>query len=212
MNTELSINVKSNRGKQSVSARELHEKLGIKSHFYDWFKKMCNYGFEENVDYKRVTQKKVTLGGEQTFVDYALSMDMAKEICMVQRTDIGRKFRLYFIEVEKRYVEQQSTEYKKLRSKSKEVRNDFTATLQDRGLTERYEYINVTNAMKKPFGITAKKKDMKIPELAKISAAEALAVAMFTDEYGYHEVKPVCVNASNAVNNTIECNRKKLPA
>ncbi len=101
--TEL-IAIKNDNGKQTVSARELHEKLGIETRFNDWFKRMCEYGFEEKVDFVAITQKRVTAqGNETTFTDYAITLDMAKEICMIQRTEIGKKFRQYFIEAEKQF-------------------------------------------------------------------------------------------------------------
>ena len=93
-----------------VSLRELHEGLKIKSKFNDFAKRMCGYGFEENIDYIKVTQKKVTLNNEEknrayNEEDYIITIDMAKEICMLQRSDIGREFRKYFIECEKQLKE-----------------------------------------------------------------------------------------------------------
>ena len=89
-------------GKQLVSCKELHDFLGIKTDFKKWFSRMCVYGFEENIDYIRVSQKCPTLGGEQTKVDYAITIDMAKELSMIQRTDKGKEARQYFIECEKK--------------------------------------------------------------------------------------------------------------
>lgn len=85
----------------TISARELHEGLEIGTRFNVWFPRACEYGFEENVDYKRVSQKCDTLGGMQEMVDYQLSIDMAKQICMIQRTDKGRQYRQYFLDLEK---------------------------------------------------------------------------------------------------------------
>lgn len=51
---------------------------------------MAEYGFAENLDWKRVSQKCPTLGGEQEMVDYQISVDMAKQICMIQRTEKGK--------------------------------------------------------------------------------------------------------------------------
>ena len=102
----VSINIREENGKQTVSARELHEKLDIESKFMDWFNRMLKYGFEENVDYISVSQKKETAQGNiSTFNEYYISIDMAKEICMIQRSDKGRMFRQYFIECERRLVE-----------------------------------------------------------------------------------------------------------
>ena len=56
--------------------------------------------------YQAIAQKKVTAqGNESTYFEYYISIDMAKEICMIQRSEIGRKFRQYFIECEKRLIE-----------------------------------------------------------------------------------------------------------
>lgn len=85
----------------SVSARDLHEGLEIGTEFRKWFPRMAEYGFAENTDWKRVSQKCPTLGGEQEMVDYQISVDMAKQICMIQRTEKGRMYRQYFLDLEK---------------------------------------------------------------------------------------------------------------
>ena len=90
-----------NHDTQTVSARELHEKLNIGTEFRKWFPRMAEYGFSENEDYERVSQKCPTLGGEQTVVDYNISVDMAKQICMIQRTPEGKQVRQYLIDLEK---------------------------------------------------------------------------------------------------------------
>lgn len=61
---------------------------------------MAEYGFTENVDFARLVQKCPTLGGMQDTVDYQLTIDMAKELCMIQRTERGKEARRYFINVE----------------------------------------------------------------------------------------------------------------
>lgn len=85
----------------TVSARDLHEGLGINTDFRKWFPRMTEYGFTENVDWKRVYQKCPTLGGVQNMVDYQISVDMAKQICMIQRSEKGRLYRQYFLDLEK---------------------------------------------------------------------------------------------------------------
>ena len=79
-----------------VSLRELHEGLKIKSKFNDFAKRMCGYGFEENIDYIKATQKKVTLNNEgknraYNEEDYVITIDMAKEISMLQKSEVGRE-------------------------------------------------------------------------------------------------------------------------
>lgn len=110
MMNELLKVTKNENGDLLVSARDLHEFLGVKSKYQDWFKRMCEYGFEENVDYttfNEVSQKKEgsrLVHREQ--ISHALKIDMAKEIAMVQRNEKGKQARLYFIECEKRLKEQ----------------------------------------------------------------------------------------------------------
>lgn len=91
-------------GKQLVSGRELHEVLGVKTRFNDWVKRMIGYGFVENVDYTLITQKRVTNNPKNPYTeetDYILTLEMAKHIAMIQRTEIGMQVRNYFIECEK---------------------------------------------------------------------------------------------------------------
>lgn len=103
MNEIIKINT-DNSDRPTVMGRELHEALEIKTRYNDWFKRMCEYGFTENSDFVTLTQKRVTAqGNEIKESDHQLTIDMAKEICMIQRSDIGRKCRQYFIEVEKKW-------------------------------------------------------------------------------------------------------------
>ncbi|MBO0953249.1 antA/AntB antirepressor family protein [Fibrella sp. HMF5405] len=100
-------------GSPTVSAREFHTFLQVKSKFIDWFRnRVEKYGFVEGQDFVRVTQERVTLGGEgfsknlekggRPEIDYALTLDMAKELAMVQNNSQGRAARQYFIDCEKR--------------------------------------------------------------------------------------------------------------
>ena len=89
----------------TVSGRELHKFLEIGTRFDKWYIRMCEYGFNENDDFIRVAQKCPTLGGTQTIIDYAITLDMAKEISMLQRTEKGKQARTYFINCEKKLKE-----------------------------------------------------------------------------------------------------------
>ncbi len=97
------INVTLNENQEPVvSGRQLHQALGVKTRYNDWFNRMIDYGFAENEDYLAITQKRVTAqNNETTFNDHVLKLDMAKEIAMIQRTDKGKEVRQYFIQVEK---------------------------------------------------------------------------------------------------------------
>ena len=99
-------------GNTSVSARELHLFLEVKSHFKDWIKRRIDdYGFIENQDFEvSLIFEQNTKGGRPT-KEYILSMDMAKELSMLERSDKGKQARIYFIECEKRLKEQSLNYY-----------------------------------------------------------------------------------------------------
>nr|DAY71588.1 MAG TPA: hypothetical protein [Caudoviricetes sp.] len=106
MNNELIKIAKDENGNSVVSGRDLHEFLEVNTPYTQWFERMVGYGFAENVDFIGLSQKsEKPIGGRPT-VDHALTLDMAKEISMIQRTDKGKQARQYFIEVEKAYKEQ----------------------------------------------------------------------------------------------------------
>lgn len=95
------IKVNYENGQPTVSARDLHEGLDIKSNFTTWFDRMCEYGFTEN-DYKKCFPNLESgCNGGQNMVDYQITVDMAKQICMIQRSEKGRQYRTYFLELEK---------------------------------------------------------------------------------------------------------------
>ncbi len=85
-----------------VNGRELHEALGVRTDYKKWFGRMCEYGFNENIDFCTVSQKcPIANGGYQERFDHAIKLDMAKEIAMIQRNEKGKEVRKYFIQVEK---------------------------------------------------------------------------------------------------------------
>lgn len=102
MNELLKVNYTANR--ITLSARELHEFLEIETPFKKWFKRMAEYGFNMNFDYKEVMDKKVqNPQGGRPSTDYEITLDMAKEITMIQRNEKGKQARQYFIEIEKQW-------------------------------------------------------------------------------------------------------------
>ena len=95
---------KNEEGQQLVSARELHGFLEVKTRFNDWIIRMCEYGFQENIDYSILSSDNPN--GGLPIKDYAITIDMAKEISMIQRTDKGRQARQYFIKCENKLKEE----------------------------------------------------------------------------------------------------------
>lgn len=99
------FNVTTNGDKLTLSARELHKELNIAGRFSRWFEQMSEYGFEENVDYTSVQNctEVQNNGGIQVreLQDYQITLDMAKEIAMLQRNEKGKEIRRKLIELEK---------------------------------------------------------------------------------------------------------------
>ena len=101
MNELIKVSYEDNN-RPTVWGRELHEALEVGTQYSIWFNRMCEYGFKQEEDYKAINQKRLTAQGNVTeYLDHKLSLDMAKELCMLQRTEKGKAFRQYFIEVEK---------------------------------------------------------------------------------------------------------------
>jgi len=141
-----------------VNARELHKWLKSKRQFADWIKdRIDKYDFVENADYfipvhnfvkgfvKRadglLVDKKT---GQIIPIEYVLSIDMAKEIAMLENNELGKKVRKYFIKTEEsfkqvmrvalenpKFVNQLAKDFKDTRVETKEYRKDFTNSIKD---------------------------------------------------------------------------------
>ena len=96
MNELIKVNYTSDR--PTVSARDLHEFLGVKTAYKDWFPRMCEYGFTEGQDFCSFLSEST---GGRPAQDAQLTIEMAKEICMLQRNEKGKIARQYFIQLEK---------------------------------------------------------------------------------------------------------------
>ena len=102
MNELIRISYDSER--PTVSGRDLHQTLQVKTPYTQWFDRMKDYGFSENSDFVTVHKNVIRVDGTkmpQQHYEHQLTIDMAKEICMIQRSAIGRKCRQYFLELEK---------------------------------------------------------------------------------------------------------------
>lgn len=90
----------------TVSGRELWEALEVGTPYHKWIARMCEYGFSENVDFVTVDKKVRRADGAempQTQHDHQITIPMAKELCMLQRTEKGKFWRQYFIGVEEQW-------------------------------------------------------------------------------------------------------------
>lgn len=103
MNSLIPINY-DNPERPTVSGRELHDFLEIKTAYKDWFPRMCEYGFTEGEDFNPLRIERVHDEGgrmvSRTVDDHQLTIPMAKELCMIQRNERGKQARQYFLAVE----------------------------------------------------------------------------------------------------------------
>lgn len=129
------------KGEPTVSCRELYKFLKVTERYSNWFNRMLQYGFVENVDY--LGCKVFNTQAKQELQEHILKISMAKEIAMLQRNEKGKQIRQYFIEVEKRYndpmyqmarslqyanniIEQNKIEINKLELENKEQKEIIT--------------------------------------------------------------------------------------
>lgn len=100
------IKINQKEGKQTIDARELHKFLESKQQFADWIKKrISDYGFERGSDFTTIHKVMKREIGATRIIEYHLSIDMAKEISMLEKNDKGKQARKYFIECEKQIQE-----------------------------------------------------------------------------------------------------------
>ena len=117
----------------TVSGRELHKALEINSNYSTWFNRMCGYGFTEGkdfvafwsdskngnaVDFNGSSQKMSAMGYQ---IDHEITIPMAKEICMIQRSEKGKFFRQYFISVEEQWDSPETVIARALRLANKKL-------------------------------------------------------------------------------------------
>ena len=148
----------------TLSARDLHEFLGIGTEFRKWFPRMTEYGFNENIDYQRVYQKCPTLGGEQEKVDYQITIEMAKEIAMLQRNEKGKQARQYFIELEKKWNSPEAVINRALEYSRKQVK---ALMLENSELKPKAIFADA---------VSASKTSILVGELAKVLKANGIDI------------------------------------
>lgn len=164
------INVKEESGQQLVSARELHKKLNVTTRFSKWVDQNFR-DFVEDEDFMSVTG--VTLmpnGGTKPIQDYDITIDMAKELCMMTHSQLGKVYRKYFIEIERRWNDPQEVikrGYAYLQNQNLKL------TIENKDLHEKNELLTADNEKMKPKAIFAdavsvSETPILIGELAKI--------------------------------------------
>jgi phage anti-repressor protein len=175
--------------KNGVSAYSIYTYLQVVSNFSTWFKRRVNdYKFKEGIDF--VPYLEESTGGRPR-EDYIVSVDMAKELAIVEKTDKGREVRHYLINIEKKYREQIE------RDSSKVTRRGFTDLIRDTGENERmhgFAYPTYTKMIYKKLGITFTKEknfrdSLDSETLKAIETLEHLAEGYLRLGYDYNSIK-----------------------
>lgn len=133
MNEIISVNNET----QTVDARQLYEMLEVKTAFKDWFPRMCEFGFEEGTDF--CSKMSESTGGRPQ-KNYDVTLDMAKHICMVQRTEKSKAVRQYLIDLEKAWNTPEQ-----VMARALQIANKTVAELQ-----EKTKHLIVLNEEMKP--------------------------------------------------------------
>ena len=159
MNELIKINYDNDR--PTVLGRDLHKALEVKEKYADWFKRMCEYGFVENVDYmifSEISEKPIKVGRPNT--DHQLTIEMAKEICMIQRSEKGKQCRQYFIAVEEKFNNPQAIMARALRLADEELKR---LTIENQVMKPKADYFDalVERNLLTSFRETAKQLDYK---------------------------------------------------
>ena len=149
-----------------VNGRELWQRLGIETQYSKWFSRMCEYGFEAGKDFQTVVKNVYREDGRsmpQSQTDHNLTISMAKEICMLQRTEQGRIIRRHLIAVEDAWNSPDAVINRALK-----ISNARVAALMEN--VQHLEARIEQDAPKVLFAdsVTASQTDIHVGELAKI--------------------------------------------
>lgn len=122
---------------QTISARELHKLVGSTERFSAWFDRQLQFGFLENEDYTSVKSfAVVNNGARRELDDYELSIDMAKHICMVQKTEKAKEVRQYLINLEKAWNSPEQVFARALKMADETINNLQTKLLEQKPLVD----------------------------------------------------------------------------
>ena len=134
MNEIIKVNYDNDR--PTVLARDLHDFLEVKTAFKDWFPRMCEYGFSQGVDFNPLKNEQVRLEGDRQVTrmidDAQLTIEMAKEICMLQRNERGKHARQYFIQLEKDWNSPEKVMARALQIADKKIKRLETQIEEDK--------------------------------------------------------------------------------
>lgn len=169
------IRINYNNERPTVSGRELHGFLDVKTAYKDWFPRMCDYGFQEGIDFCSFLSEST---GGRPATDHQLTIDMAKELCMIQRTEKGKQARQFFIQLEKDWNSPEKVMARALQIANKQIENlRLTTAMQEQQISElkpKADYTDRilqssglvnTNQIAKDYGMSARSFNKKLHSL-----------------------------------------------
>lgn len=182
---------------QTVNAKELYEYLfkenkDKRTAFNVWInRRIKEYNFELGIDFQSFLIE--STGGRKA-IEYIITLDMAKELCMVEKTEISKKIRKYFIQCEKLLKQKEL-----IRFAGKEARKSLTDIIQEKGINEiqhGHAYSNFTKLVYKKLGIEyTKEKNFRdkltSDQLKAVEILESLAKNYIELGYDYSQIKQV---------------------
>lgn len=133
------IQITEQNGSKAVSARELYSFLEVQTKFTMWCERMFEYGFEQNKDFIPILGE--SKGGRPS-TDYALTLDTAKEISMLQRTDKGKEARQYFISIEKQAISKPRTHLEVIQSEMALLIENESLKIENNKMKPRAEFVD----------------------------------------------------------------------
>ena len=180
------LQITESNGIQTVSARELYKGLEISKRFSEWFE-VNSRDFTENEDFTSVlTSTVVNNGAKRELQDYAISIDMAKAICLMSRTEIGKKYRLYLIDLEKAWNTPEAVMARALQLSNKilEEKKQQIALMQPK--VDFYDnYCNAENLSE--IGLLGEKTGIGKKNIFKVLKADKVILEKWVDNIKYYE-------------------------
>lgn len=196
----LEIEITKKKNLDVIDSKLLHAELKVKSYHADWIRRRIdNYQFEKDKDYF-LDQLSTLRGGTKRKV-YLLTLDMAKELAMIENNESGKRVRRYFIELEKRYFEEQ-----KIISVSTHIRKSLTDAVEESGEQDRmhnhgfstytlmvYSYLGIKNRYfewkKETGGKGEFRKTLESDLRKKLATAEGLVKNLLELDKQYSEIR-----------------------
>lgn len=163
-NSALENMISNNDERMTVDGRQLYAFLEIGTEYAKWFSRMCEYGFAEGMDFNSVKIDEVRIEGnrevKRNMINHFLTVDMAKQLCMLQRNEKGKIARQYFIEIEKAWNNPEAVMIRALNYANKRLEELKTEVLTMKPKAEYFDCLVDRNLLTN-FRTTAKEFHIK---------------------------------------------------